>query len=210
MTADVSWTVPDRGENRASLRASTPTSSDRSRSGAVNRRRAMPPAVRPHRRRTRRRDRRAAERKTSSRCSTSSRFSPPRAGTWMSAKFLEFIRDAESGTKRKGLVRRSGAARDSGDRLSRRPRAEPHAVRAADDPDQPRDHRGRRAGRAERRRGFLLGATYGARHGGRLRRARSHRHSHRRHVRHDQLVALVQRWRSRRCSSCSASRCSTS
>ena len=55
-----------------------------------------------------------------------------------------------------------------------------------------------------RGRGFLLGAVYGARDGARLRRPRPDRHPHRRHVRHDQLVALVQRSASPRCSSCSA------
>ena len=44
-------------------------------------------------------------------------------------------------------VRGPRAAGDSADRVPRRPGAEPHAVRAADDSDQPRDHRRRRAGR---------------------------------------------------------------
>ena len=43
-----------------------------------------------------------------------------------------------------------------------RPRVEPDAVRAADDSDQPGHHRRRRAGRIAQRRGFLLGAAYGA------------------------------------------------
>ena len=47
-------------------------------------------------------------------------------------------------------VRGPRAARDSAARLPRRPGAEPHAVRPADDSDQPRDHRRRRAGRIAR------------------------------------------------------------
>ena len=51
-------------------------------------------------------------------------------------------------------------ARDSVDRPPRRPGAQSDALRAADDPDQPRHHRRRRAG-GSRARGFLLGSAYG-------------------------------------------------
>ena len=60
-----------------------------------------------------------------------------------------------------------------------------------------------------RGRGFMLGSAYGARDGARLRRARPGRHPHRRHLRHHQLVALVQPRHRRSCSSSSRSRCST-
>ncbi len=52
----------------------------------------------------------------------------------------------------RGTVRRPRPARDSAARAARRPGAQPDAVRAADDPDQPRDHRRRRAGRVARAR----------------------------------------------------------
>ena len=80
------------------------------------------------------------------------------------------------------MVRRPRAARHSCDRLSRRPGAQSHAVRAADDPDQPRDHRRGRAGRAASP-GIPARCDLRRRHGPRLRRARPHRHPHGWHVR---------------------------
>ena len=75
---------------------------------------------------------------------------------------LPHVHQRRRGRRRaEGHVRRPGTARDSRHRVPRRPGAESDAVRAADDPDQPRDHRRRRAGRAAQR-GLLLGAAYGA------------------------------------------------
>ena len=88
-------------------------------------------------------------------------------------------------------VRGPRPARHPASRPARRPRAQPDAVRPADDPDQPGDHRRRRAG-AVARPGFPARHGLRRRDGGRLRHPRARRHPHRRHVRHDQLVAVVQ------------------
>ena len=78
-------------------------------------------------------------------------------------------------------------------RLRRRPRAQPHAVRVADDSHQPRDHRRRaQAGVGEVRR-VPARRRVRRRHGRRLRRPRRRRHPDRRNLRHHQLVAVVQR-----------------
>ena len=99
----------------------------------------------------------------------------------------------QRGNRREGAraVRRPRAAGDPADRVPRRPGAEPDAVRAADDSDQPGDHRRRRAGRLARPR---LPARRRVRRGdgARLRRPRPRRHPHGRHLRHDQRVAVVQ------------------
>ena len=93
--------------------------------------------------------------------------------------------------------------------LRRRPRAEPDAVRAADDSDQPGDHRRRRAGRIARPR---LPARLGLRRrdGARLRRRSAWSSSSppapsARSTRRRGSTSA-----SRSCSSCSAWRCSTS
>ena len=99
----------------------------------------------------------------------------------------------QRGIRRQGTgpVRRPRTACDSADRVSRRPGAESDAVRAADDSDQPRDHRRRHAGRVARPR-LPARLRVRRRDGARLRRPRAGRHSHGRHLRHDQLVAVVQ------------------
>ena len=113
------------------------------------------------------------------------------AGTWARRDFLDVHSQRGSGRQDARPVRRPRAARHSASRAARRPRAQPDAVRPADDPDQPGDHRRGRAG-AVARPGFPARHGIRRRHGCRLRRPRAHRHPDRRHVRHDQLVALVQ------------------
>ena len=78
------------------------------------------------------------------------------------AEFLKFISNAEPGVQPKGLFEGRGPLAILAARVSRRARAEPDAVRAADDSDQPGHHRRAGAQAARRGRGFLLGAVYGA------------------------------------------------
>ena len=113
------------------------------------------------------------------------------AATSARADFLEFVHNAENGVQAAGPVRGPRTARDPADRVPRRPRAEPDAVRAADDSDQPRDHRRRHAGRIARPR-LPARRRLRRRDGRRLRRARPDRDPDGRHVRHDQRVAVVQ------------------
>ena len=64
--------------------------------------------------------------------------------------FLTFIHNAENGVEEKGMFEGRGPLAILLIVLRRRPGAEPDAVRAADDSDQPGDHRRRRAGRLAR------------------------------------------------------------
>ena len=135
--------------------------------------------------------------------------SPERpAAIWGPSDFLQFIQQRRSRRQGDRAVRGPRAAGHPAARPPRRPRAEPDAVRAADDSDQPRDHRRRRAGRLARR-GASCSARLRRGDGARLRRARPDRHPHGGHVRHHQRVAVVQPRDRRCCSSCSGSRCST-
>ena len=111
--------------------------------------------------------------------------------------------------RREGLVRGPRAARHPLHRLRRRPGAEPDAVRAADDPDQPGDHRRRRPGGIAAPR-LPARRDVRRRDGGGLRRARPDRHPHGRHVRHHQLLALVQPRHRHPLRACWRWRCSTS
>ena len=117
--------------------------------------------------------------------------------------------NAEAGVKEKGLFEGRGPLAILAARAPRRPGAEPHAVRAADDSDQPRDHRRRRAGRLAQPR---LPARRGVRRGdgARLRRARPRSSSSRpaRSARSTRRPGSTSA--SPCCSSCSRWRCSTS
>ena len=131
-------------------------------------------------------------------------------GGYLSAdEFLGFVHDAENGVKERGMFEGRGPLAIllivlvGGLALNLTPCVLPMipinlAIIGA----------GAQAG--SRGRGFLLGARVRRRDGARLRRARPRRHPHRRHVRHDQLVAVVQprhrravrRPRRSRCSTC--------
>ena len=105
--------------------------------------------------------------------------------------FLKFVRNAENGVRERGLFEGRGPLAILLLVLRRRPRAEPDAVRAADDSDQPGHHRRRLAGPG-RAAGASCSAGVRRGDGVRLRRARPRRHPDRGHVRNDQLVAVVQ------------------
>ena len=101
-------------------------------------------------------------------------------------------RTPKPASSRRGCSKARGR-RDPADRVPWRPGAEPHALRAADDSDQPRHHRRRRAGRLSPAR-LPPRPHLRRRDGLRLRRARGHRRADRQHVRHHQRVAVVQPW----------------
>ena len=93
--------------------------------------------------------------------------------------------------RRTGMVRGTRSACDPGAHPAGRPRAEPDAVRAPNDPDQLGDHRRRYEGRlpdARLRAGWRLWSRDGAR----LRHSGPGGHPDRRHLRDDQLLPLVQ------------------
>ena len=92
---------------------------------------------------------------------------------------------------RKRVVRGAGSDRDPAHRAPGRAGAEPHAVRPADDSDQPGDHRRRRPGLVAAA-GVPSRPHLRRRHGLRLRRPRPDRRAHGQHLRHDQRVPVVQ------------------
>ena len=143
---------------------SAPPAAPRAPTARSSARSASAPAKPPHRPRRPPREAPARsppnERRRDPRASIASRSLGTAAGYLDRQDFLEFIHNAENGVVEKGWFEAGGRSPSSLDRPPRRPRAEPDAVRAADDPDQPGDHRRRRAGGIARR-GFLLGATYG-------------------------------------------------
>ena len=95
------------------------------------------------------------------------------------------------GRGRAGMVRGTRPVGHPGPHPHRRTRAEPDAVRAADDPDQSGDHRGGRPRRLAAAR-LLAGKRLRPGHGAGVRRARARGDPDRRDLRHDQRLALVQ------------------
>ena len=94
-----------------------------------------------------------------------------KAGYIPSAEFIKFTEDTTAGIKEKDLFAGRGPLAILLIVLRRRSRAEPHAVRAADDPDQPGDHRRRHAGVVTPAR-LPARLRLRPRHGAGLRRAR--------------------------------------
>ena len=119
---------------------------------------------------------------------------PQRAGIWRLSGAGRLPRACQRRGKRRQAARaprRSRAAGDPAARPRRRARAEPHAVRAADDSDQPGHHRRRLQGRVPRA-GLPARRRVRRGDGVRLRRARPGRHSHSGDVWNDQRVSVVQ------------------
>ena len=138
--ADVQWTLRRRGAGAAADTGARDVfgRSRSARGEAPRRRRAA-----PRRRRRAGRPRRdgLAHARRLRRCAARP------AAIWHADDFLQFVRDAESGVQQKGCFEGRGPLAILLLVLARRPGAEPHALRAADDADQPGDHRRRRAGR---------------------------------------------------------------
>ncbi len=123
-------------------------------------------------------------------------------------RFPHLHQERRKRCSRERAARRSRTTGDHPARPHRWTRAQPDALRAADDSDQPRDYRRGRAGWLASAR-IPAGSHVRSRNGRRLRRARAHRRADGQFLRNDQRLTLVQPRPSPCCSSSWASRCST-